>query len=90
MRRLLLAGIALAVLAGAAVVSRPAGALENCSVVTATADGRNRDVAADRAQRRLHHYVARNLSSLTGKTVSHVTTHCIRTVCESRAIVCQH
>ena len=90
MRRLLLAGIALAVPAGAAVVSQPARALENCSVVTATADARNRNISIERAENRLHHYIARNLRSLTGKTVSPVTTNCIRNACKSQAIVCQH
>jgi tRNA C32,U32 (ribose-2'-O)-methylase TrmJ len=90
MKRLLIAGIALAVLAGAVIVPQPARALENCSVVTATADARNRNISIERAENRLHHYIARNLRSLTGKTVSPVTTNCIRNACKSQAIVCHH
>ena len=89
MKSLLIAGIALAA-AGAVIVPQQAGALENCFVVTATADARNRDVSIERAENRLHHYIARNLRSLTGKTVSPVTTNCIRNACKSQAIVCHH
>jgi len=90
MKRLLIAGIALGIVAGAVIVPQPARALENCFVVTATADARNRDVSIERAENRLHHYIARNLRSLTGKTVSPVTTNCIRNACKSQAIVCHH
>jgi hypothetical protein len=90
MRKLLIAGIALVVLASAASVSQPVGAVENCFVVTATADARNRDISIERAENRLHHYIARNLRSLTGKTVSPVTTNCIRNACKSQAIVCHN
>jgi hypothetical protein len=30
------------------------------------------------------------LSSASAKSISPVTTHCIRTACESSAIVCRH
>ena len=49
MKSLLIAGIALAA-AGAVIVPQQAGALENCFVVTATADARNRDVSIERAE----------------------------------------
>jgi hypothetical protein len=88
MRKLLIAGIALGVLASAASVSQPVGAVENCFVVTATADARNRDISIERAENRLHHYIARNLRSLTGN--SPVTTNCIRNACKSQAIVCHN
>ncbi len=91
MKRLLIAAIALGVLPPAPSSCRsPLAALENCFVVTATADARNRDISIERAENRLHHYISRNLRSLTGKTVSPVTTNCIRNACKSQAIVCHH
>ena len=91
MNKLLVAGVALCALAAFTIVSQPVWAgMENCFVVRATADARNQQISTDRAQRRLQEYIARNLSSLTGKHISSVTTNCIRNACESTAIVCHH
>ena len=63
---------------------------EDCHTVRATADARNQGVSIDRAERRLHHYIAHELRSLGGKTVGPTHTHCIRNACEASAIVCRH
>lgn len=89
MRKLLLAGLALGALAAVSVVSQPANA-DHCFVVRATADARNPQVSTERSQKRLQKYIARNLSSLTGKHIGPVSTNCIRNACESTAIVCHH
>lgn len=67
---------------------RPAVA-DSCYVVRATADARNPQVSTERSQRRLQH-IAGNLSSLHGKVIGPVHTHCIRLACESSAVVCHH
>ena len=91
MNKLLVASVALCAFAALTIVSQPVWAgMENCFVVRATADARNQQISTDRAQRRLQEYIARNLSSLTGKHISSVTTNCIRNACESTAIVCHH
>jgi hypothetical protein len=87
---MIVAGLAAGVIAAITIASQPASALENCYVVRATADARNPQVSTKRAENRLHHYIARELRSATGKTVGPVSTHCIRNACEASAIVCQH
>ena len=68
---------------------RPAVA-DSCYVVRATADARNPQVSTERSQMRLQHHIAGNLSSLHGKVIGPVHTHCIRNACESSAVVCHH
>ena len=62
----------------------------DCVIVRATADARNQTVSTERSKRRLQHYIGRKLNSFTAKSISTVTTHCIRNACESSAIVCRH
>lgn len=47
-------------------------------------------VSTERSKRRLQHYIGRKLNQFTAKSISTVTTHCIRNACESSAIVCRH
>ena len=63
---------------------------DDCVIVRATADARNQTVSTERSKRRLQHYIGRKLNSFTAKSISTVTTHCIRNACESSAIVCRH
>jgi hypothetical protein len=90
MRKFLVTIVSAGMLAGVIAIPGPASAMENCHVVRATADARNPQVSTERAQHRLQHYIARHLSSLGGKTISAVSTHCIRNACEASAIVCLH
>lgn len=89
MRRLVIAVVIL-LAAGVMLDAKPAVALDDCYVIRATADARNERTSRDRAKRRLQDYIARRLSSLAGKSISPITTNCIRTACESTAIVCAH
>jgi hypothetical protein len=77
-------------LAAMTFAPKPVAALEDCYVIRATADARNADIARDRAIRRLQTYIGRKLSKQAGKTVSPISTQCIRTACEASAIVCSH
>jgi hypothetical protein len=72
-----------------AFAERPAFA-DSCFVVRATADARNPQISTERSQRRLQHHIASNLSSMHGKSIGPVHTHCIRNACESSAVVCHH
>ncbi len=89
MRRLVLAALVLTAAAAFGAPSTPAKA-EECFVVRGTADARNPQVSTERSRHRLQKYIARNLSSLSGKTIGPVSTNCIRNACESSAIVCHH
>ena len=86
MRKLLVKGV---LLGAVALGSLPARA-DDCVIVRATADARNQTVSTERSKRRLQHYIGRKLNSFTAKSISTVTTHCIRNACESSAIVCRH
>lgn len=66
------------------------GPLDDCFVVRATSDARNRTVSTERSQHRLRRYIADHLSSPGGKSVGPSSTKCIRNACESTAIVCRH
>jgi hypothetical protein len=91
MRASLIVTTVLGAAAALAMVSPPAfAAFENCYTVRATADGRNPEVSLRRAENRLHRHIADELRSSTGKTVSPVSTQCIRNACKASAIVCQH
>jgi hypothetical protein len=90
MRKLVVAITLVGAFAGSSLISHSARALDNCYVVRATANARNERISRDRAQSRLQHYIARNLSSMHGKSLSPVSTHCIRNACEASAIVCHH
>ena len=89
MKKLLVTGVLLGAVAAVVFGSAPAMA-EDCVVVRATADGRNQTISTDRSKRRLQHYIGRKLNSFTAKSISPVSTHCIRNACESSAIVCRH
>ena len=89
MRKLLVTGVLLGAVAAVALGSLPARA-DDCVIVRATADARNKTVSTERSKRRLQHYIGRKLNSFTAKSISTVTTHCIRNACESSAIVCRH
>lgn len=89
MRKSLVLGLALGAIA--AVTLGPQQVLaDDCVIVRATADARNQTVSTERSKRRLQTYIGRKLSSASAKSISPVTTHCIRTACESSAIVCRH
>ena len=89
MRRLLIVGIALSAVIVATGTSQPAAAdTEGCYLVSSTADARNPQVATDRAKRHLQTYLGRRLNALTGKTVSPITTQCIRNACKAQATIC--
>ena len=89
MNRLLIAGM-LGVLALSCYPAWAESPLDDCFMVRATADARNRDVSTERAQHRLRRYIADHLSSPGGKSVGPTSTNCIRNACESSAIVCRH
>jgi hypothetical protein len=89
MRKLLVAGVALSAFAAVTLGSQPVMA-DDCVVVRATADARNQTVSTERSKRRLQDYIGRKLNRFTAKSISTVTTHCIRNACESSAIVCRH
>ena len=82
--------IGMSAAAAIVILSQPVSAAANCYAVRATADGRNPQVALNRAENRLHRHIADALRSATGKTVGPVSTHCIRKSCEASAVVCQH
>jgi hypothetical protein len=85
--------VALLVIAAYALASqdvRAESGLENCYTVRGTADARNRQVSIERAERRLHHYIAHELRGSGGHSVGPTHTHCIRNACEASAIVCRH
>jgi hypothetical protein len=89
MKRLLIAGLVLCAAMAGLTLSRPAAAaVDGCYVIRSTADARNPQIAADRAKRHLQRYIGKRLNTLTGKTVSPITTQCIRNACEASAIVC--
>jgi hypothetical protein len=89
MRKLLIVGLALSAVIVAATTSQPAAAdTEGCYMVTSTADARNPQIASDRANRHLQSYIGRRLNKLTGKTVSPITTQCIRNACKAQATIC--
>ena len=86
MRRLLIVGLALSAVTVATATSQPAVAdTEGCYMVTSTADAQ---IASDRAKRHLQNYIGRRLNKLTGKTVSPITTQCIRNACKAQATIC--
>jgi hypothetical protein len=87
--KLSLVALGLCVVVAFVFAQRPALA-DSCYVVRATADARNPQVSTERSQRRLQHHIAGNLSSLHGKAIGLVHTHCIRNACESSAVVCHH
>ena len=89
MNKLPLVALVLCVIVDFVFAQRPALA-DSCYVVRATADARNPQVSTERSQRRLQHHIAGNLSSLHGKAIGPVHTHCIRNACESSAVVCHH
>jgi hypothetical protein len=89
MRNLLVLGFALGGFAAVTLAWQPVLAAD-CVVVRATADARNPTVSTERATRRLQHYIGRKLSSFAAKSVSPISTHCIRNACESSAVVCRH
>jgi hypothetical protein len=89
MKELLVTGVLLGAIAAVILGSQPVVAAD-CVVVRATADGRNQTVSTDRSKRRLQHYIGRKLSSASAKSISPVSTHCIRNACESSAVVCRH
>lgn len=89
MRKLLVAGVVLSAFAAVTLGSQPVMA-DDCVVVRATADARNQTVATERSKRRLQDYIGRKLNRFSAKSISTVTTHCIRNACESSAIVCRH
>jgi hypothetical protein len=89
MRNLLVFGLALGAVAAVVLGSQPVLAVD-CVVVRATADARNQTVSTERSKRRLQHYIGRKLSSAAAKSVSPISTHCIRNACESSAVVCRH
>lgn len=89
MRKFLVANIVLGALAAVILGPQPVMAAD-CVIVRATADGRNQTVSTDRSKRRLQHYIGRKLSSASAKSISPVSTHCIRNACESSAVVCRH
>jgi hypothetical protein len=86
---LLVFGLALGAVAAVVLGSQPVLAVD-CVVVRATADARNQTVSTERSKRRLQHYIGRKLSSAAAKSVSPISTHCIRNACESSAVVCRH
>jgi hypothetical protein len=89
MKTLLIVGLALGVAMVATLASRPAAAaVDGCYVIRSTADARNPQIAADRAKRHLQRYIGKRLNTFTGKTVSPISTQCIRNACEASAIVC--
>lgn len=89
MKTLLIVVFALgAVMIGATVSQPAAAAVEGCYVIRSTADARNQNTARDRAKRNLQSYIGRRLNTFTGKTISPITTNCIRNACEASAIVC--
>jgi hypothetical protein len=67
-----------------------ASGLENCYAVRATADARNRAISTERAESRLHRYIAHEMRSPGGKSVGPTSVHCIRNACEASAWVCRH
>jgi hypothetical protein len=89
MKKLLVTGVLLGVVAAATLGSPPARA-DDCVVVRATADARNQTVSTERSKRRLQHYIGRKLNSFTAKSISTASTHCSGNACESSAIVCRH
>ena len=89
MRKFLVANVVLGALGAVILGSQPVMAAD-CVIVRATADGRNQTVSTDRSKRRLQHYIGRKLSSASAKSISPVSTHCIRNACESSAVVCRH
>jgi hypothetical protein len=90
MKKLLVTGVLLGAVAAVALGSAQARAADDCVVVRATADARNQTVSTERSKRRLQHYIGRKLNQFTAKSISTVSTHCIRNACESSAIVCRH
>jgi hypothetical protein len=90
MNKILLAVGLVAAFAVASPTVRAESGLENCYTVRGTADARNRQISLDRAERRLHHYIAHELRGSGGHSVGPTHTHCIRNACEASAIVCRH
>ena len=90
MSRALFALGLVALIAVASQTVRAESGLENCYTVRGTADARNRQISLDRAERRLHHYIAHELRGSGGHSVGPTHTHCIRNACEASAIVCRH
>jgi hypothetical protein len=86
--------LSVAIVLVAAFVAAPqamsAEAGGNCYVVRAEADGRNQDVATERAIRRLRRHIADDMRNMAGKTIGKTSTYCIRNSCKASAIVCQH
>jgi len=85
--------VALFALGACVAVSQTASAesnLDNCYVVRGTADARNPTISRERAERRLHDHVAREMRSIGGHSVGPTNIHCIRNACEASAIVCRH
>ena len=70
--------------------SPAASGLENCYAVRATADARNRAISTERAEHRLHRYIADEMRSSGGKSVGPTSVHYIRNACEASAWVCRH
>jgi hypothetical protein len=71
-------------------ISPAASALQNCYAIRATADARNQAISRDRAERRLHRYIADEKRSPGGKSIGPTSVHCIRNACEASAWVCRH
>ena len=90
MNKLLVGFGLVAAIAVASSTVRAESGLENCYTVRGTADARNRQISLDRAERRLHHYIAHELRGSAGHSVGPTHTHCIRNACEASAIVCRH
>ncbi len=90
MNRMLVVLGVIAVFGIAAPPVRAENPLENCYTVRGTADARNRQISLDRAEQRLHHYIANELRGSSGHSVGRTHTHCIRNACEASAIVCRH
>jgi hypothetical protein len=89
MKTLLIVALALGAAIAGATVSQPAAATaEGCYMIRSTADARNQNNARDRAKRNLQSYIGRRLNTFTGKTISPISTTCIRNACEATAIVC--
>lgn len=80
MKKLLFTSAVIALALSPLPVSAADGPLDDCFVVRATADARNRSVSTERSQHRLRRYIADHLSSSGGKSVGPTST----------AIVCRH
>jgi Ni/Co efflux regulator RcnB len=90
MKKLFVTIVLVAAFAAAPQAMSAEAGMENCYVVRAEADGRNQDVATERAIRRLRRHIADDMRNMAGKTIGKTSTYCIRNSCKASAIVCQH